>query len=337
MASNSDPKSGSSGSSANRKVIRVDTSPRNRRLYEPVVSEHVRQASSESTRARAGDASERARCERRGVQSGASPSTASAPRRTDLAAQAKRDERERRRSERVRRARLRLALVVIALITLVAGGVAIHRSQLFDVRTIEVLGASHSTPDAVILTAAVPDDATLLRFPAAAIKERILADPWIADATITRDFPHTLRIRLTERAAQAAVDTGAGLFVVDAAGVVLGEHSLEETMTLAVIRDVPGLDLKVGRTSTSEVLGNALAVLGGIGTELGSRVRALTAPSIDETMLITTDNVEILIGEAIQMEKKRLIVEQILREQAGTVVFIDVRSTERPVSRGLPQ
>jgi hypothetical protein len=133
------------------------------------------------------------------------------------------------------------------------------------------------------------------------------------------------------------VDTGAGLFVVDAAGVVLGEHSLEETMTLAVIRDVPGLDLKVGRTSTSEVLGNALAVLDGIGTELGSRVRALTAPSIDETMLITTDNVEILIGEAIQMEKKRLIVEQILREQAGTVVFIDVRSTERPVSRGLPQ
>jgi cell division protein FtsQ len=222
-------------------------------------------------------------------------------------------------------------------VALVAGAVAVYRSQVFDVRTVEVLGASHSTPEDVIARAAVPTDATLLRFSADAIKERVLADPWVKDATITRSFPHTLRIRIDERAALGVVDTGAGLFVVDGEGFVLAEHSAEATTTLPTFRETPGLDLKVGRQSTSEVLSNALAAFGGIGAEIGATVRAVSAPTIDETMLITTDNVEIMIGEALEMEKKALIVKQILREQVGSVVFIDVRSTERPISRGLPE
>jgi len=230
-----------------------------------------------------------------------------------------------------------VALVVALVVAIVAGAVALYRSQVFDVSSVEVLGAAQLTPEDVIARAAVPADATLLRFPADAIKERVLADPWVKDATVTRGFPHTLRIRIEERVALGIVNTGAGLFVVDGDGFVLSEQSAEATMTLPTFRDTPGLDLKVGRKSTSEVLSNALAVLSGIGPDIGATVRAVSAPTIDETKLITADNVEIMIGEAGEIAKKALIVKQILREQAGSVVFIDVRSTERPVSRGLPQ
>jgi cell division protein FtsQ len=237
----------------------------------------------------------------------------------------------------VRRAQIRLALIAVVVVALVVGAVAIYRSQVFDVRTVEVVGATQLRPEDVISRAAVPADATLLRFSAGAIKERVLADPWVKDATITRSFPHTLRIRIDERAALGVVNTGVGLFVVDGEGFVLAEQSAEATTTLPTFRDTPGLDLKVGRKSTSEVLANALAALNGIGTEIGVTVLAVTAPTIDETMFITADNVEIMVGEADEMPKKALIVRQILREQAGSVVFIDVRSTERPVSRGLPE
>jgi len=74
-----------------------------------------------------------------------------------------------------------------------------------------------------------------------------------------------------------------------------------------------------------------------VACELHGKVRAVSAPSIDETTLITSDNVEVLLGEAIELPKKDLIVLRILREQAGAVVFIDVRNTERPVSRGLEE
>ncbi|HZL06127.1 MAG TPA: FtsQ-type POTRA domain-containing protein, partial [Coriobacteriia bacterium] len=227
----------------------------------------------------------------------------------------KRDERERRRRTRLRRARLRSAVIIISVVALLSGAIAIYRSQVFDIRDVEVLGTDHVSVESVVTRAEVPHGATLLRYPSDAIKERVTVDPWIADATITRDFPHTLRIRVEERVARAIVDTGAGALVVDGHGFVIAEHAVEETTTLPVVRDTPGLDLKVGRKSTSEVLANALAVIGGMGAELAGRVASLSARSIDETMLITADKIEILIGPATEMEKKRLIVEQILRDQ----------------------
>jgi len=313
-------------------------------MYEPAVPEATRRAP--STRAGSPAAGRQARTEREAQRTpprrqpgGRARKDAgiTSPESLSGAAKSKRDERERRRAQRVRRAQLRVALAAVVVVALIVGGVAVYRSQLFDVRTIEVLGATHLRTEDVIATAGVPSDATLLRFPAEAIKERVLADPWVKDVTVTRGFPHTLRIRLEERVALGVVDTGAGLFVVDGEGFVLAEQSAEATSTLPTFRDTPGLDLQVGRKSRSEVLANALAALAGIGAEIRTTVKAVIAPTISETMVVTADNVEIMIGEAEEMPKKALIVKQILREQAGSVVFIDVRSTERPVSRGLPE
>ncbi len=247
----------------------------------------------------------------------------------------KRDERERRAAEARRRRQVRTALITLVLIAVIGGAVALYRSQLFDIRTVQVIGAQRLTQDAVRTRAAVPEGATLLRFPGRAIKARLMSYAWIADAQVTRDFPHTIRIRIVERTPEAVVDTGDTFWVVDSTGMVLGEQSLEETTTLPIIRDIPGLELKAGRATSSEILKNALAVLSGISPELLQKVRAVSAPSIDETTLLTTDNVEVIIGEAVELAKKDVIVLTIMRQKSGSVVTIDVRSTEKPVSRSL--
>jgi cell division protein FtsQ len=226
-------------------------------------------------------------------------------------------------------------LIAAILVGVLAGATALYRSQLFEIRTVDVIGAERLTVDAIRSRAAVPQGATLLRFPAREIKQRLLDYAWIADAQVTRDFPNTLRIRVVERKPIAVVDTGETFWVVDSSGMVLGEQSLEETTTLPTIRDIPGLDLKAGRASTSEVLRNALDVLSGISAELRQKVRAVSAPSIDETMLLTTDNIEIVIGEAIDLAKKDAIVLTVMREKSGSVVTIDVRSTDAAIIRGL--
>ncbi len=254
----------------------------------------------------------------------------------DRVARGKRDDRERRIAETRRRRQIRVAIVLAAVITVSAGTIAIYRSPVFGIEEVEVIGAERLPVDTVRNLAAIPDNATLLRYRARAIEERLLAYAWIAEAQVTRDFPHTLRIRIVERKPIALVDTGETFWAVDKTGMVLGEQSLDETSTLPVVRDIPGLDLKAGRASTSEVLINALGVLSGISDELRSKLRAVTAPSIDETTLLTTENVEILIGEANELETKSLRALTIMRKYSGNVVFIDVRSTERdPVWRGL--
>jgi hypothetical protein len=52
-------------------------------------------------------------------------------------------------------------------------------------------------------------------------------------------------------------------------------------------------------------------------------------------MLLTTDNIEIVIGEAIDLAKKDAIVLTVMREKSGSVVTIDVRSTDAAIIRGL--
>lgn len=252
-------------------------------------------------------------------------------------AQAKREARERRRAERRRARRRRTLVAAVCLVLVTAAVVALYRSQLFEIRTIEVVGAKELATQEVIDRAAVPEGATLLRFPRRAIEQRLLEDPWVARVVISRDFPSTLRIRVEERAPAALVDTGEAFWVVDASGLVLAQASLETSSPLVVIRDVPGFDPKPGRTSNSDALVNALRVLEGISPALGEMVRAVSAPSVDETALITATGVEIMIGEATELERKSALVLDILAQEGAGVVFVDVRSTERPISRGLDE
>lgn len=252
-------------------------------------------------------------------------------------ARAKRVEREMRRQQRRRKAQARALAAGLVLVLAVIGARAVYASSLFEIESIDVVGTRHLSPQAVIRKAALPPGSTLLRFPKARIEENISADPWVAEVRVTRDFPRTLRIRVVERVAFARVDTGQAIWIVDANGMVLGEDSVEASAAVPVIRDIPGLDCKPGRQSTSEVLRNALQVLAGISPELYSQVRAVSAPSIDETALITTTNVELMFGEAADLAKKDAVARRIMQEQGTAVVFIDVRNPDRPVSRGLTE
>jgi hypothetical protein len=132
------------------------------------------------------------------------------------------------------------------------------------------------------------------------------------------------------------VDAGVSFWSVDGSGRILGQESLESTAgTLVVVRDVMGFEAAAGVVSTAPGLLNALKVLDGITPEIASMVRGISAPSVEETVLVTTGSVEIMVGEATQLAEKCALISGILAEQGENVVFIDVRSIERPVSRGL--
>jgi cell division protein FtsQ len=237
--------------------------------------------------------------------------------------------------EASRKRRIRAIVAIVSAAGVIFGVVAVYRSQLFEIDQVDVAGAQQLSAQDVVRRAGVPDGATLLRYPAEEIEARLLEDPWIASATVSRDFPSTLRIRIQERVPLALVDAGPSFWVVDETGLVLAEASLEESSPLVVIRDVPAFEPQPGRTSNSDALVNALEVLKVISPELRDLVRAVSAPSVDEATLITVTSVEVLVGEATQLQEKSALVLGILKEQAERVVFIDVRSIDRPVSRGL--
>lgn len=256
-------------------------------------------------------------------------------------AEARRAERDGRMTERRRTTRLR-AFVVFAIVAIVVTAcVWVYNSDLFKITNVEVVATEHVSSEDVLALAAVPPDATLLRFPADEVAARVSVDPWVASVIVSRVFPSGMRIRVTERVPEAVVDAGNAFMLIDAQGMVIATATVGATATVPVIQHVPGLDLKPGRKTVSEPLLNALAVLSGISRELAAMVVSVDAATVDGTMLTTAGRVEIVIGQADDAQNplatKDALARGILAEQNGKVVGIDVRLVDRPTSHGLPK
>jgi cell division protein FtsQ len=228
-----------------------------------------------------------------------------------------------------------VAGLVVAVGLVITACAVLYNSSLFAIKTVEVVGAAHVSADAVRSLARVPANATLIRFPADAVQQRVETDPWIASASVSRVFPSGMRIRIVERVPVAIVDAGSALWLVDGTGAVITTSTPEASGTVPTIKDVPGLDLKAGRRTTSEPLLNALKVLTGISPALSATVLTVSAPTIDGTALTTRDHVEIVFGQASDLVTKDALARRILTEQKGKVVSIDVRILDRPTWRGL--
>ena len=156
-------------------------------------------------------------------------------------------------------------------------------------------------------------------------------------STVHRRLPDTIEFDIVERVPVALVDAREALWLVDArAAGSIEQRSAEASGALPVVREVEGLEAEGReRSSPRRCCATPSRCSPGSARSCGRMVRFVDAPSVDETALLTKDNVEILMGPAEDLGKKDAIARQILAAQRGKVVFIDVRSTDRPVSRGL--
>lgn len=318
MASNSNRRSGSSGRSTRKRVV-IGAQETVRVRY----NQHKPQVETEKRSEPAVRRDARLASARTGPRAGHRVSTT------------KRDDRERRH----RAQKAKVALVGVAALAGLAiaawAVIALWNAPIFSITSIEVEGIHSVTEAEVIDLAAVPDDATLLRVPRAEIEERVRANPWVLDVKVKRQFPGTLLITVEERSAAAVVDAGgAKLWLVSSEGVWLEQRSADAT-GLVTIRDVEGLEPEAGAQAEHEEIHNALRLIDGISAELRNRVRVLSASSVDKTSFITTDEVEIFVGDADRIAEKDRIALEILEREAGGVVYINVRVVERPTWRGL--
>jgi cell division protein FtsQ len=213
------------------------------------------------------------------------------------------------------------------------GLVALWRAPIFVVESVSVTGIRHLSEADVVRIAAVPQGVTLLRLQSGEITRRLLAEPWIGKVRISRRFPHAVEIAVTERTPVAIVDAGGtSLWLIDGSGYWLGKRTAEESAAVPTIRDVEALSPVAGAQSTSKELRNALAVLQGLSPTLLSKVRTVSAPTIDRTALILPRGVQVLIGSAADIAKKDEVALKLLTGNKN-VVFVNVRVVNRPTWR----
>lgn len=219
-----------------------------------------------------------------------------------------------------RRARLRsLSIVALALVPVLLLAWVLLSSPLLSVRTVEVVGATRLTPDAVLSVAAVQRDTPLARLDTVAVHDRVAALGPVERVRVVRAWPRTVRLVVTERVPVATARSGDGQWVlVDDAGVRFSPTPDQ----------APGLpELQV---APEQPPGPAVEVLAELPATLRDQVATVQLPSPASVLLLLRDGRSVVWGPPGQVGRKAAVVAALLPRPGKT---IDVTSPDVAVVR----
>lgn len=205
-----------------------------------------------------------------------------------------------------------VVLIVLAVSTWVVLGTA-----AFGVRSIEVNGSLIAGPDQVRSTAAVPAGTPLARVDLDEVGQRVRTLPSVAEVSVHRSWPSTLRIDITERVPVAAVSVAGGFAVVDVEGIVFDNRPVRPEG--AVLLKVPLMRPDDPTTRA------ALRVAVALTPALRQRLVQLVADTPSRIRLELPDGRVIVWGDAENNERKARVATALLNRNGKT---IDVSSPE---------
>jgi cell division protein FtsQ len=112
---------------------------------------------------------------------------------------------------------------------------ALANSAGFRITTVAINGRKHLSQDEVLAIGGVNGRSSLLFLDAATVRDRLKANPWIADATILKLYPGQLQIDIVERTAFALWQQDGRLSVISEDGAVLEPYVSRRFVTLPLV------------------------------------------------------------------------------------------------------
>lgn len=219
-----------------------------------------------------------------------------------------------------RRTRLkRTAIGVLAVLLVGLLGWVVLFSSALETREVVVEGNQITTTEQVIEVAQVPLGIPLTRIPAAAIKQRILALPGVAEVKLHRNWPHRLGIEVIERTMVYQLVDAGGYQWVDAEGRVFYTRPDR----------VPGV---VATTASDDqrILADVATVVAALPAEVAEQTEMVTAVTIDHIVISLADGRQIIWGNATKSAEKATVLGALLT-QPGTIY--DVSAPGYPAVR----
>ncbi len=212
-------------------------------------------------------------------------------------------------------------VLLVAVLLLAVGTWVAYFSPLLVVREVAVAGHRAVRTDEVIAAAAVPMGTPLARQDVQGIAERATRIPAVEAASVTREWPGTLLVTVTEREAVLAVRDGSDFLLVDAAGFAF------DRVPSAPRDAVPA----EANPADQAVLRDVGTVADALPDELAGQVRLLTAGSRDRIELELRSEVKVNWGSATDSPLKAQIVTALLKGEPRK--SIDVSSPNNPAVR----
>jgi cell division protein FtsQ len=112
---------------------------------------------------------------------------------------------------------------------------AIANSLGFKITTVAINGRKQLSQDEVLAIGGVNGRSSLLFLDAAAVRDQLKANPWIADATVIKFYPGSLEIDIVERSAFALWQKDGKLSVIADDGAVLEPYLQRRFLSLPLV------------------------------------------------------------------------------------------------------
>jgi cell division protein FtsQ len=158
-----------------------------------------------------------------------------------------------------------LAGVVVVVSVSVGVAWSAHRyavtSPRFAVRKIEVQGGHRFGPDEVRAEAGIAPSHNLFALDTKLVERKLLENPWIAAASVSRRLPSTLKVELRERETRAVTVIGGQAYLVSNQGEPFKRVVAGDPTDLPVITGLDPEELARDRRRELDRLGLALEVL----------------------------------------------------------------------------
>ncbi len=216
------------------------------------------------------------------------------------------------------------------------------RSSL-RVKRVVIEGSSILPAQQIFALAAFPMKAPLTSLNLRSLEERILKNPFIRSATVTREYPDAIRIAVAERRPVASLSCGQ-LWYVDAEGVILPYLQSPVKLDLPVIDGIAGMTRpQAGDTLPGGEVSQALSVLQLAQEVDSSMLHAISEINMNggkDIILYSTDiAVPIILGRG-DFGKKFVLLESFWKnfvktENAANLQYIDLRYDDQVVVKWL--
>jgi cell division protein FtsQ len=153
--------------------------------------------------------------------------------------------------------------IVVGASTAVAWSV--HRYAMttprFGIRTVALTGNSRLAEGDVIEQGGIEMGKNLFSFDTHAAQEKLVQNPWIETAKVTRELPNTLKVELVERKAAALAALGERLWLVTKEGEPFKEVKTEDPTDFAVVTGITAAELGRDRAGALERMRTAVGIL----------------------------------------------------------------------------
>lgn len=212
------------------------------------------------------------------------------------------------------------AVVVMTLVVVGAG-----YSPLMSLRTIEVVGASRVSADALVasLDGQIGTPLPLIDF--AQVKDELSGFTLIQSYVTESRPPGTLVVRIVEREPVGALASAAGFDLVDAAGVVI-ESGPDRPAGYPVIAADRGVESAGFRAAT--------AVVSALPDSIRSQLDTVGAKTKDDVTLGLVGGARVVWGSAEESDYKAVVLGALMvGHPVGTVNEYDVTSPDSAVLR----